>query len=56
LITSGDELQSYNSANLNFHHEKIVSAPQNTCSEFTEVSFTQFKVNKLIATKKVAHC
>ena len=41
-FTSGDELQNYHSINLNFLHEKIVSAPQNTCSEFTEVSFTQY--------------
>ncbi len=39
-VTSGDELQNYHSANLNFLNEQIISAPQNTCNEFTEVSFT----------------
>jgi hypothetical protein len=39
--TSGNQLQSYKLVNLNFLNEKIVSAPQNTCNEFTEVSFTQ---------------
>ena len=29
FLTSGDELQNYNSVDLNFLHEKIVSAPQN---------------------------
>ena len=40
-FTSCDQLQNYHSVNLNFLNEKIVSAPQNTCNEFTEVSFTQ---------------
>jgi hypothetical protein len=39
-VTSGDELQNNNSVHFNFLNEKIVSAPQNTCNEFTEVSFT----------------
>jgi hypothetical protein len=40
-VTSDDQLQNYNSVDLNFLNEKIVSAPQNTSNEFTEVSFTQ---------------
>jgi hypothetical protein len=28
-FTSGDELQNYHSANLNFLNEQIISAPQN---------------------------
>ena len=46
-VTSGNQLQHYHSVNLNFLNEKTVSAPQNTCSEFTEVSFTQTQLTKL---------
>ena len=41
FVTSGDELQNYHSANLNFHHEKIVSAHQNNCSKFHPSFFAQ---------------
>ena len=37
FVTSGDQLQNYHSVNLNFSNEKIVSALQNTCGQFTEV-------------------
>ena len=40
-VTSDDQLQHYHSINLNFLHEKTVLAPQNTCNEFAEVSFTR---------------
>ena len=43
-VTSGYELQNSHSVNLNFLHEKIVLAAQNTCNEFTEVSFYRGKV------------
>ena len=39
-VTSGNQFQNYHSVNLNFLNGKIVLTLQNTCGEFTEVSFT----------------
>jgi len=49
-FTSGDELQNYHSINLNFLHEKIVSAPQNKFYPATErptflkIIYSKFKL------------
>jgi len=38
--TSGDDITELSFSKFEFSTLKITSAPQNTCSEFTEVSFT----------------
>jgi hypothetical protein len=39
-VTSGDDITELSFSKFEFSAIKITSAPQNTCNEFTEISFT----------------